>query len=125
MFVVNEDLSIGVTRGDAVYFTVTAEYYGGDYEFKRGEVLRFKVFGKKDVESIYLQKDFSIEQDTTSVEVHLSSEDTTIGEPINKPVDYWYEIELNPDGDTKTIVGYDENGAKVFRLYPEGVEVSE
>jgi hypothetical protein len=125
MFVVNEDLSIYATRGDAVYFTVTADDNGSDYVFKSGDVLRFKVFGKKDVESVYLQRDFPVVEQKTSVEVYLSSEDTKMGEPINKPTDFWYEIELNPDKDTKTIVGYDENGAKIFRLYPEGVEVGE
>jgi hypothetical protein len=39
-------------------------------------------------------------------------------------VDYWYEVELNPDEDCQTIVGYDEDGAKVLRLFPEGADVN-
>jgi hypothetical protein len=52
----------------------------------------------------------------------LSKEDTKIGKKVNKPVDYWYEVELNPDTYPQTIVGYDEDGAKIFKLYPEGVK---
>lgn len=40
---------------------------------------------------------------------------------VNKPTDFWYEVELNPDTAPQTIIGYDkETGAKIFRLYPEG-----
>lgn len=45
MFVVNEDKSIYVTRGDAVSFTVTAEQDGEPYFFQAGDVVRFKVKG--------------------------------------------------------------------------------
>ena len=43
-----------------------------------------------------------------------------IGEVINKPTNYWYEIELNPNTQPQTIIGYDEDGEKLFVLYPEG-----
>ena len=59
---------------------------------------------------------------TTSVDLSLDSTETTIGDIINKPVEYWYEIQLNPDTEPQTIIGYDENGAKIFKLYPEGVK---
>lgn len=35
-------------------------------------------------------------------------------------MDYWYEVELNPETEAQTIIGYDEDGPKIFRLYPEG-----
>lgn len=62
-------------------------------------------------------------EDTTQVEMALYGEDTKFGEVISKPVDYWYEIELNPDTNPQTIVGYDEEGAKIFKLFPEGKDV--
>jgi len=43
-----------------------------------------------------------------------------IGDVINKPTDYWYEIEINPETKPQTIIGYDENGEKILKLYPEG-----
>lgn len=118
MFKVNEDMSIYVTRGDSIILGVSAE----GYKYKDDDVVRFKVFEKKECESVVLQKDFSPASED-EVDIILSGEDTKLGEYISKPKDYWYEIELNPDTDPKTIIGYDEDGAKVFRLFPEGGEM--
>jgi hypothetical protein len=59
------------------------------------------------------------------VEIFLGEEDTKIGEVISKPKDYWYEVELNPFDHPQTIIGYDEDGAKVFKLFPEGDDINE
>jgi hypothetical protein len=125
MFQVNEDLSIYVTRGDMVYLRITAENDGAAYTFEPGEVLRFKVFGKKDAESVVLQKDFPVTESTSFVDIILDGEDTKIGEVISKPRDYWYEVELNPFDEPMTIIGYDEDGAKVLKLFPEGADIGE
>jgi lysophospholipase L1-like esterase len=123
MFTVNEDLSIYATRGDVVFFSVNA-YDGADnHTFKAGDVVRFKVFGKKDAENVILQKDFPVTEECEEVEIFLEKEDTKIGDVISKPRDYWYEVELNPSDNPQTIIGYDEDGAKVFRLFPEGDDV--
>ena len=125
MFVVNDDLSIYATRGDIVCLNVSAtdDSTGGQYEFQPGDIVRMKIFGKKDAESIYLSKDFPVVAKTYAVGVLLTEEDTKIGDVISKPTDYWYEIELNPYTNPQTIVGYDEDGAKVFKLFPEGKDI--
>lgn len=123
MFKVNEDGSIYLTRGDAVDFSVSASKNAQPYTFLQGEEVQIKVFAKKECENVVLQKKFTVENETETVPIFLTGEETKIGETISKPVDYWYEIELNPDTDPQTIVGYDEDGPKVFRLYPEGGEV--
>lgn len=120
MFVINDDLSINITRGDAAVFSVGAYIGETEHTFKEGDVVRLKVFGKKDCENVVLKKDFAVTEDTSLVEISLYSNETKIGDVISKPVEYWYEVELNPDGYAQTIIGYDENGAKVFKLYPEG-----
>ena len=122
MFVINEDLSIEITRGDAVAFSVGAKAGEENHVFQAGDVVRFSVFGKKDCTNVVLQKDYAVTEATESVEILLTGEDTKIGETISKPVDYWYEVEINPDTYPQTIIGYDQNGAKVFKLYPEGVK---
>lgn len=124
MFVVNEDKSIYVTRGDAVFFTITADDNGVDYTFAPGDVVRIKVYGKKDASNVVLQKDFPIVEETQKVDILLNERDTKIGAVISKPADYWYEIELNPFTNPQTIIGYDEDGAKIFRLYPEGKDLT-
>jgi hypothetical protein len=120
MFVINEDLSIYITRGDIALFNVSAENDGEPYVFKVGDIVRIKVFGKKDCETVVLQKDFPVTTAGEQVEIFLTNQDTLIGDVISKHKDYWYEIELNPDSNPQTIIGYDGDGAKVFRLVPEG-----
>ena len=56
MFVLNDDLSIYATRGDIVFFTVSAEQNGKTYTFKAGDLIRFKVYGKKNAKNVVLQR---------------------------------------------------------------------
>ena len=125
MFVVNDDLSIYVTRGDAVYLKIKANKDGKPYTFQPGEVLRIKVFAKKNCEKVVLQKDFPVAAVTQGVDIVLDGNDTKIGGVISKPTDYWYEVELNPYDSPQTIIGYDEDGPRLFRLYPEGKDQDE
>lgn len=123
MFKVNDDLSIHVTRGDIGLLGITAKNEDeSDYVFQIGDIVRLGVFEKKKFSSIKLQKEITVQEQGTEVQIQLNKEDTTIDKIINAPVDYWYEIQLNPETNPQTIIGYDENGAKIFRLYPEGVE---
>lgn len=120
MFKVDEEKTIHLTRGDVAVLGVTADIGGSPYVFTAGEVVRLKVVEEKDCSAIVLQKDVTVAEECTAVEIQLSKEETKIGELINKENDYWYEIELNPDTEPQTIVGYDEDGPKIFRVYPEG-----
>lgn len=123
MFVINDDLTIYCTRGDAAVFSVGANVGDTSYTFKVGDVVRFKVFAKKDCTNVVLQKDVEVTEETSAVEIALDGADTALGDVISKPTDYWYEVELNPETYPQTIIGYDDNGAKVFKLFPEGGEV--
>lgn len=120
MFTVNADKSIYATRGDVVFFGVKALENGEPYMFKPGDVVQFKVFEKKACNCVVLQKKFPVAEEVDMVNIALSGEETKFGGTISKPKDYWYEVELNPDTKPQTIIGYDENGAKIFKLYPEG-----
>lgn len=124
MFSLNDDQSIYITRGDVLGFNVGAcTGEGEDYIFKAGDVVRFKVTEKRACDVVVLQKDFAVEAECECVPIFLSESDTKIGETISKPKDYWYEVELNPLTEPQTIIGYDEGGAKIFRLFPEGADV--
>ena len=123
MFVITEDKSIYLTRGDSVVIDVSARIsLEENYIFTKTDVVAFRVMQKGKCEEIVLQKEILVEQNTEMVTFELTKEDTKLGEIINKPKDYWYEIELNPETDPKTIIGYDEKGPKIFRIYPEGGE---
>lgn len=123
MFQIDDDMTIYVTRGDVGYFSVTADNNGKYYRFQKGDVLRIKVTKKKDCSSVVLQKDFVVTEETEQVNILLTEEETKIGDVISKPVDYWYEIELNPYTNPQTIIGYDDDGAKIFKLFPEGKDL--
>lgn len=125
MFFIDEEMTIHVTRGDVAFFTVSAEENGVEYIFKSGDVVRFKAFSKKNCDDVVIQKDFLVEADTTKVNIVLEKGDTKIKSIINKPTDYWYEVELNPLTAPQTIICYDEEGARVLRLYPEGADFRE
>jgi hypothetical protein len=121
MFVINDDLSIYLTRGDAAVFNVSATIGETQYTFKVDDVVRFKVFEKKNCEEVVLKKDIKVTAETELVEIALDSDETKFGDVISKPMEYWYEVELNPDTYAQTIIGYDEEtGAKILRLLPEG-----
>lgn len=125
MFYIADDLTIHITRGDAAVLSVTASMGDVDIEFAKGDILRLKVYEKKNCADVVMQKDVEVTEPTAEVGIVLRKEDTTIGEVISKPKDYWYEVELNPETNPQTIVGYDEEGAKIFKLYPEGGRINE
>ena len=122
MFKINADKSIYLTRGDHASFILVADNNGKAHTFSKGDLVRFTVCEKKACHCVALQKDFPIESETQGVEIVLTKEDTKIGNEISKPTDYWYEVELNPETTPKTIIGYDNDGAKVLKLFPEGGE---
>ena len=123
MFKIDSNKTIHITRGDVgiIEFGILKEDKTS-YHFEAGDIVRLGVFPKKDMNHIIFQKDYQTVENDTTVDMELTPEETKIGEIINKPVDYWYEIQLNPETDPQTIIGYDDEGPKVFRLYPEGIE---
>lgn len=125
MFRIDPNTSrINITRGDIGTIELTIKKDDGtSYVFQNSDIVRFSVYEIKDFNGEpVLLKNVVPEEDSTSVDIELLQDDTTIGELINKPVTYWYEIQLNPDTAPQTIIGYDQYGAKEFILYPEGGE---
>lgn len=124
MFVVNEDLSVSLNRGDAGIIKIP-RVVSGKYEVNAGDILKLRIFRKKNCDGVLLVKEYLISEATEHIELALTGSDTKIGDIINKPTTFWYEIEQNPDTNPQTIVGYDENGPKIFMLYPEGNDSGE
>lgn len=117
-----ETKEIKITRGDVGCIKVSAlNDDGSNYLFKESDVVRLKVFKRKNADDVELTKDVLVTEETEEVLIELTNKDTKIGDIINKPTSYWYEIELNPDIKPQTIIGYDDElGEKKFTLYPEG-----
>lgn len=125
MFKINDDKSIHLTRGDMANITVSAKLKDGtQYTFQPGDIVRIKVFKRRDCGCVEIQKDTLVQEETTEVTLHLEGTETKIGGIISKPANYWYEVEVNPDTAPQTIIGYDDEGEKLFVLYPEGSDNS-
>ncbi len=122
MFEITENKDIHITRGDVAVIDVSAKKKkdGSAHTFKKGDIVRLLVVEKGDYNSPVLKKEVEIEEDTEIVSIELHKEDTKIGELIKKPKDYWFEIEINPDTMPQTIIGHTKDGAKIFKLLPEG-----
>ena len=116
-----ETKQINLTRGDYGVLEITAtDENDQPYTFNAGDIVRFKVLKAKEYDCVEFQKDVNVLEECTAVNLELSRKDTRIGEFINKPKDFWYEIEVNPETAPQTILGWDLDGPKIFRLYPEG-----
>lgn len=112
---------ISINRGDIASIKLKIPMEEGFYEFQPDDVITFGVYepNKYHKEAVIL-KEIVVEEPTEKVTIELTSEDTRIGELINEPIPYWYEIQLNHE---QTIIGYDDKGAKYFNLYPEGSDI--
>ena len=75
---------------------------------------------KVTVNAVTNEIDENIKSENIKNGVDILGSEMKIGELTNKPIEYWYEIELN---DEETIIGYDEDGAKKLILYPEGADL--
>lgn len=109
---INENKSIEINRGDAGTIRLTNKT--GNFEIN--DKLKFSVVEKKNYKNVVLQKEYTVQEQGETFDIALTSEDTKIGDIISKPTIYWYEIEYNGE---QTLIGYDDNGAKEFILYPE------
>ena len=127
MATLGTNYSIEINRGDMLAMTIKANDSNGDpYIFKVDDVVRFKIMERNKCENVILQKDVKVTEEMESVPVIISSEEMKIGNIINKPVDYWYEVELNPNTSSAiTILGYKKKtGPRILSLTPEGGDKS-
>jgi hypothetical protein len=116
--------TIRLNRGDVLNLSLTLKLESGsDYTFEVGDKIVFSVYKKSKMnEKAVLLKEITVSEQAQSVTVALTKEETKIGEMISKPVEYWYEVELN---DQYTVIGYDDDGPKLLVLYPEGSKISD
>lgn len=112
MFKIDKDKTIHLTRGDKATFKLT----NLNSNFLKDDKIKFTIVEKNHNENVIFQKEYIIPVESREVYINLSNFETKIGDIINKPANYWYEIEYN---DEQTLVGYDDSGAKMFILYPE------
>jgi len=88
--------------------------------FRAGDILTFYICKKGNYQDILFSKDFEIEENTDTIDMKLTEEETKLGDPIKVGyITYWYTIKLN--GGT-VLVGSETKGEKLFVLYPSPEE---
>lgn len=89
--------------------------------FNLGDVVEFKIYNENGLdENPLFVKSFEVtESNSNALVLEFLSADTNFAEPANEILTFWYEIILNGD---KTIFGFDDNKAKIFYIYPRGID---
>lgn len=122
MFKINDETKlIEITRGDIGGINLSVE----DYTFKTNDTIQLNIYNARRMNRPpVFTKEWVVTEATETFNIQLSSQDTKFGEMKSRPIDYWYEIQLNGN---QTIIGFDDEknedskkGEKIFRLYPEG-----
>ena len=116
MIKIDSNNNIYITQGDKASIDIQIPLNDGFYEFQTTDILYFTVKRKYSDTQPVLRKILTFSQPATTATLILTSIDTNIGGLSNLPLNYVYDISINED---QTIIGYDENGAKNFVIYPE------
>ncbi len=86
------------------------------YQFKIGDKISFNIYEKNGYNKApLLKKEIILKEESTSVDISLTEQDTTFGKSVNKETIFWYDITLN---DSLTVICYNEDGAREFIEYP-------
>ena len=90
MFKIDSDgTTLKITRGSSGSFSFGATTIEGDaYIFSIGDVVRLNVTRKGQENMVVMSVDSVVTENTDTVTISITSEDSKIGSVINKPTDY-------------------------------------
>lgn len=116
-----EGTTIKVFRGDSGHFDISKTDSEGNIEqFKQGDKVILSVkenFGEKNV---LLRKTIPVNEDCDKVEFPISEEESiSLTDLISEPMDFEYDVKVK-GVESSTIIGHDDSGAKIFKVYPTG-----
>lgn len=108
--------NIYLNRGDAVNIQVACN----NATFEKNDYIKFYIMEQDKAQNVLFEKKFTIEADSNTVNIALTSDETkTICPAFDTGYKtFWYEIEYNG---SITLMGYDDNGAKLLVIYPEAI----
>ena len=113
-----EDYLLDINRGNRLVFDY--EISNGDdtnYIFKDDDIVTFSIYEAFGLEKEpVLSKSFKPTSGSDTIKIDIPKDEMKFSEMTNTYVDYWYEITLNEE----TTLGFDDLGAKIIRIYPEG-----
>lgn len=108
--------NIYLNRGDAVNIQVACN----NATFEANDYIKFYIMEQDKSSNVLFEKKFTIAAESNTVDIVLTADET---KSICSAFDsgykaFWYEIEYN---DSITLMGYDDNGPKLFIMYPEAI----
>ncbi len=107
--------NLHITRTESGSITINSKK-----GFNIGDTIEFNVYEVDGLDSApILPKSVKITEETHTAVIELLSADTDLGDPTNETTEYWFQIRKNGE---KTILGFDDNGAKILYLYPCGID---
>lgn len=111
-----QNKNIHLTKGDTVQIKLSS-----DRAFSIGDVIKLSVVDVGNMGQIIFSKTFTLTASSLIAVLEIEGSETreAFTDVVNKPKQYWYEIQLNDD---VTLVGYDSYGPKLFYVYPEVIE---
>lgn len=109
--------TIYIHRGDEGILNYCIKTEDANYSFKVGDILRLSVFDiKSDYQNPLKEIKVEVTEESNTMQIPISTEDTNIGIASNKAQKYAYEISLNG---VNTTSGYDEDeGHALLILLP-------
>lgn len=102
---------IHVTRGSSFSIKLKSKK-----QLNVGDIFTFSIVEKGKYNNILFQKSYEVLEESDTMYLSFSDDDTRFDSVISKPKVYWYEIEYNGK---QMAIGYDDDGPKQFILYPE------
>lgn len=108
--------NIYLNRGDAVNIQVACN----NASFEANDYIEFYIMEQGKSQNVLFEKKFTIEDEGNTVDIALTSAETKSICPAfdSGYKTFWYEIEYNG---SITLMGYDDNGAKLLVMYPEAI----
>ena len=117
MITIDNNKNIGITRGDNASFNLKVKQADNTYyQFKTSDRVYFTVKKNYADSNFIIRKIITFGNTTDTCTINLVPTDTNFGSLIGGERKYVYDISIN---ETETVVGYDQDGAKYFIIYPE------
>lgn len=114
-----ETKTISMNRGDRATIKIKAKE---GKNFAVDDKIKFSIVDKGDYDIVKFQKVYTVLEESDTFFLTLIPDDTRFDEIVSAKKEYWYEIEYNGE---YTAIGYDEDKAKKFILFPEAPDKSE
>lgn len=116
-----EGTTIKAYRGASGYIRVSKTDDDGNIEqFAANDVITLTVKNNFGESTPILRKQLTVESACDYVDITISATETkSMSELISEPVEFEYDINVNGAENT-TIIGHDDSGAKIWKLYPSG-----